>query len=130
MKDQLLRIVRYNLWANERVSDFLNSLTVEQLDKEIISSFPSVRKTLYHIWCAQHLWLMRLHGDSPTYIPDIDFSGSFKEAKYKLLDSSEEFIEYVKLANDELLQSILTYKTTSGIEYKNTISDIIQHVVN
>ena len=130
MKEELLKIARYNLWANSRACDFLQRLTEEQINKEIQSSFPSVKQTLYHTWGAQGLWLQRLHGYSPSFLPDKDFTGSFKEATDALLHTSEELIEFVESANEDLLGSAFTYHTIDGKEFKSNISDVIRHIVN
>jgi uncharacterized damage-inducible protein DinB len=54
MKDLLLKYVKYNLWANQRMLDFIQEFcNDEQLNREITSSFPTIRKTLLHIWGAE-----------------------------------------------------------------------------
>jgi uncharacterized damage-inducible protein DinB len=54
---QLRQYTKYNYWANEiLLSIILNELNNEKLDKTIISSFPSLRKTVYHLWDAELIW--------------------------------------------------------------------------
>src|SRR5438045_2956209 len=114
MKDHLLKYVRFNLWANTRFVDFLNELPAEQLDAEIVSSFPSLKKTVYHIWGGQWIWLIRLNGESPASMPNKDFEGSFKETTTQLLDISQQLINFTEATDEASLNSICEYKTLIG----------------
>src|SRR5688500_1763003 len=76
MKETLLQYTNYNLWANTKLTESLKSIGISLLDQEIKSSFPSLRKTIYHIWAAEQVWYMRLHGESPPSLsePTNDFT--------------------------------------------------------
>ena len=63
MKDLLLQYTKYNLWANTKLLGFIESAAAKDpavLDKEIPSSFNTLRKTLYHIYYAENIWYKRL----------------------------------------------------------------------
>jgi uncharacterized damage-inducible protein DinB len=130
MKELLVKYTRYNLWANKKVCDFLTTLSEEQLNREIISSFPSLMKTVLHSWDAQFIWINRLHGTSLTVFPSKNFTGTFEEAANGLLETSREIIRFVETGKEDLLNTSITYKNIAGDEFKNSVSDIIQHVVN
>jgi len=131
MKDLLIRYTNYNHWANKKACEFLKvNLNEEQLNKEIISSFPSVQKTLIHVWDAQSIWLQRLAGASLISIPGKSFSGTFDDLINGILETSQELIDFVETSNESFLRTPLTYKNIAGDEFKNTVSDIIQHVMN
>ncbi len=130
MKEHLLNYTNYNLRSNKRICDFLQTLSDEQLNKEIASSFPSVKKTMFHIWDAQVIWLHRLLGTSLTSFPSKNFNGTFEEAVKGLLESSQQLIDSVENSGEDVLQTSLTYKNIAGEEYKSKVCDIIQHVVN
>lgn len=129
MKTLLLSYAQYNLWANNRVSDFLKSLPDEQWDKEIVSSFSSLRKTLFHSYGAQAVWILRLQGNSLSSFPKAD---SLNETQLidGLLDTSKKLIEFVEGSSDSFLQSTIKYKNLAGDEFSNSVADIIQHVIN
>ena len=131
MKDHLLHYTRYNLWANKRICDFLKSnVSEEQLEKEIVSSFPSLKKTLLHTWDAQVIWLMRMNGTSLTSFPSHNFSGTIGDIVNGLLETSQQLIDFVETSSEAFLLSPLRYKNVAGDEFKNNIGDIIHHVVN
>ena len=54
----------YNEWANRKLSSFALKLDEKLLDTPLQSSFPTIRKTIAHIWDAQYTWLRRLHNKS------------------------------------------------------------------
>ena len=61
---ELLTLLReyadYNLWANKRFVDRLCGAPEALLDAEVVSSFPSLRKTVLHIRDAENAWMCRL----------------------------------------------------------------------
>lgn len=60
MKETLLQYAGYNIGANKLFIKVLQQLTKEQLDEQVNSSFPSLRKTVYHMWSAEDIWIQRL----------------------------------------------------------------------
>ena len=121
----------YNLWANTKVcADFLSGLDESTLDKEIKSSFPSLRKTVYHIWDAEVIWLNRLTGGDQTVLPIVHEPMNFAGFSVKFLSHSKRFADFVGAGNEELFNKKLTYINTEGKEFTNLISDIIHHVMN
>ena len=96
----LQKYSEYNLWANEILFSIIEKeLNDEKLDREIVSSFPSLRKTVYHIWDAEFIWQKRLNGGSFSNGPGKEFKGTFSEAKDKILLIDHSFIEFVKKIN-------------------------------
>ena len=130
MKELLLNYTRFNLWANKRVCDFLFQVEEEKLDKEIVSSFPSLKKTVAHILFAETIWVLRLHGSSPGSLPIQSQELSMTELAKLWLDKSEEIIAYVESRSEEQLAEMLAYKNIAGESFVSCIRDIIQHVVN
>ncbi len=49
MKQLLQQYAAYNIWANKRIVETAKLLPEEQINKEIVSSFPSVYKTVLHL---------------------------------------------------------------------------------
>ena len=131
MKTLFTKYTRYNLWANQRVCDFIkNNLSEEQLNKEIISSFPSLKQTLYHIWDAENIWLKRLQGESLSTFPSRDFKGTSEAGINSFLSNSKKFSDVISSKDDSFFQSSFKYTNIKGVQFESKASDIIQHVVN
>ena len=131
MKSLLVNYTNYNVWANDRITNFLkDEVSEEQLTKEIISSFPSLRKTLFHIWDAEGIWLARLNGSSPSFGLSNSFAGSTKEAYTALLSNSKKIVEHVEAKDESYFEKLLQYSNTKGDKFENSVHDVVQHCMN
>lgn len=82
----------YNFWANTTLINWLRTKDEAILEKEIPSSFPSIKLTLVHIWQTQCYWLSVLNKEE--YVPEV-FSGNLEKAYGLLLEQSERLARYV-----------------------------------
>ncbi len=130
MKDLLLNYARYNLWANKRICDFLLQVEEEKLNREIVSSFSGIKKTCAHVLGAETVWVMRLHGTSPSSSPAKYEEMPMSEIAKLWLDKSQEIINYVESKTEHELAEMLSYKNIAGQAFTNSIRDIMQHVAN
>lgn len=130
MKTQLVRYTEYNIWANRHLTDIISTLSEEQIDKVQVSSFPSIRKTMYHIWDAQGIWMIRLKGGVATDWPSKNFIGTTTDAIDSFLNSSREFATLVKGFDEGIFRNSIQYKNLEGKEFINSIADIVMHVMN
>jgi uncharacterized damage-inducible protein DinB len=72
MKQLLTSFTQYAYWANERLLPVIMALTEDEQQQAIVSSFPSIHKTLLHIWDANTIWWQRLHkAESHCAEPDL-----------------------------------------------------------
>lgn len=110
MKEILLQLAKYNTWANKLFIDVLLQLNEQQLDMEIVSSFPSIRKTVYHMWSAEDIWIQRLNlVEQPVWLAGV-FDGSFEEAIEKWKQSSEALVVFVeKQFSDDSFKHVVHY---------------------
>ena len=129
-KGSLIHFTNYNVWANTKLAGFILEAGEEKSDVSQNSSFSSIRKTLYHIWDAETIWIKRLQGDSFTDWPSKNFNGTLKAACESFLKNSENFVLYAKEKSETELNSAVTYKTLDGNEFSNITSYIIMHVMN
>ena len=130
MKTLLEQYTKYNLWANTKLTEFLKKLVPALLDKEIPSSFNSIRKTVYHIWDAELIWYNRLAGVSFTHWPSKSYEGKNLEFIKPFLGQSELFIDYTKNKSEEELSKEFDYINTEGKSFKNSYSNAIHHCMN
>lgn len=130
MKHTLETFTSYNFWANTKITDTLKATEPLVIDKEVKSSFPSIRKTTYHIWGAEELWWKRLHGESLSKVPAMDFARSYTEAVSDFLSVSKKFAELVKEKDESYFQTPNTYKDTRGNTWTNTHWQMIMHCMN
>ena len=53
LKSHLLSYINFNLWANIQKTDWLLSKDPVLMTATVNSSFPTLHKTLEHIWVAE-----------------------------------------------------------------------------
>src|SRR6058998_3108111 len=68
----LQTMIDYHYWARDRLLDALESLPPEQYNRDLGSSFKSIRETITHIYAAEWAWYMRWQGESPTTLLPAD----------------------------------------------------------
>ena len=127
----LKRYLEYNYWANELILTFTEKkLNDEEREKEIVSSFSSLKKTIYHLWDAEFIWLKRLKGESLNDWPSKNFNGTFSETKEKILLNDQLFIDFVERLNDEKLSESFSYKNIEGKSFSNPRWESVHHCMN
>lgn len=128
-QDTIRDLLAYHRWANGRLFGYCQSLSNEQLDREEPIGPGSLRKTLYHLWGAEFLWLSRWKGNSPTSFP--------AEEGVPVNELAARF-ERVHTERDAFLADestadysrIVSYRTLAGDPYTNPLVTLLMHVLN
>src|SRR5947207_7420151 len=68
----LQTLLDYHYWARDRVFEAIERLTPEQYNRDLGSSFKSIRETITHVYAAEWAWYMRWQGESPTALLTAD----------------------------------------------------------
>ncbi len=129
MKQILETYTSYNLWANTRIVDALKE-NQSVLGQEMKSSFTSIRKTVFHIWGCEELWWKRLHRESMSHVPNMDFKGSFPEAAANWLIYSKNFCDLVQRRDEKYFTGLCEYSDTRGNPYTHPRWWMVHHCMN
>ncbi|MFN4235196.1 MAG: DinB family protein [Bacteroidia bacterium] len=129
MKILILQYLKYNLWANTIIANLITEKALDLLDKEIPNSFPTLRKTLLHIWDAENIWLTRLNNLPVTDWPSKDVS-KHANVLLNLIKQSEDFIAYVESQEETWLNTNCTYINIKGETFSQPVYTIILHCMN
>ena len=128
--EQIIKYSRYNVWANQRIINSILAAGEESADKEMPSSFTSVRKTLYHIHDAESIWLCRLKNEDSDWPASKHFKGTLNESCKLIIEKSNEFANYVSSLSENDLLNVFEYKNIAGKEFSNERKDAIMHCMN
>ena len=117
---QLRKSFEYDDWANKEVLKSLERLS---------GSGERVLQLYSHIAAAQNIWCARLHHQ--------DTSGFAVWPSLNLKECADQLEilhqQWKRLLNDitmkELVEHVV-YRNTKGQEFKNTVQDILIHVIN
>jgi len=124
------RHLQFNVWANSKIVEILANVDEAILETEVRSSFPTIKKTLLHIWDAQLLWLTRLKGGKTPIWPSTEFTGGKEELLKGLVQSAQDLADFVATKDRVFLDSSITYHNMKLIEYTNGTEEILFHIVN
>lgn len=120
----------YNVWANKQLGSVALTLSDEDFDAEVNSSFKSIRKTFLHIWDAEYIWLSRIQEELPKNIPSKFFDGTKDGLIKQLLDTSNAFDELGACQDILSLEKVVEYKMLSGENGRSKIFEAIMHCMN
>lgn len=130
MKSLLLEYARYNLWANTTINESIILLNHEQQHREVTSSFSSLYKTIFHVWGAEKLWLMRLNLEQPAKAPPDEFNHSAMALAKAWKELDQQWIQKIEGLDNEALLSNLTYRNLKGDQFSQPVYQIIHHLFN
>lgn len=118
MKSYFKKIYSYNQWANTRVFQHLKTLEHE---------LPEISKRLSHIVAAEEIWYNRIK--SLDFHPLPLFAVQPGEVlEPRLNASAHRWLELVEQTDDFEVQ--VDYRNQTGKAFKNSLGDIMIHVVN
>lgn len=129
-KEDFQRLYAYNRWANDITRQCVRKISVEDLDRDLKSSFPTIRKTLEHLIMAEWVWMERIKGNSPT----TPFYGEkfldLESLFAKWAEVEKDYESYLtEITNEEILR-IIEYKNLAGEQFQRCIAHILPHVAN
>lgn len=129
MKELLQQYAAYNIWANKILFERISKLGEEQINKEIVSSFPSIYKTALHLWQAENIWWQRLKLVENVAILSETFTGNFSELTAGHAKQSQQWAEWVDGASEIQLAHVFAFVRNKE-QYKIKVQDMLLHLFN
>ena len=129
MKELLQQYAAYNIWANKLLVDRISKLSDDEINKEIASSFPSLYKTMQHMWLAEEVWWQRLKLVENIDLQSEKFTGTFTELTINQAKQSQQWAEWINNANENQLLHVFAYIRNKE-QLKMPVYQMIQHVFN
>lgn len=116
----------YNLWANTTLINWLKEQPSELMEMQVLSSFPSIKQTILHIWQTQVFWLSVIKG-VPMEISE--FEGDVNAAFDILIEQSTVFNNDINhLAQEQLEANTLVVSPWFECNFANF--EYIMQVMN
>lgn len=119
----------FNVWANTKTAEVLRNIEDEIYFLENKSSFPSIAKTVIHMWGAQYIWLTRMQGTSLTTFPNMEIRDKMISLD-GLVKSSEDIQKFIESKDEDFLSSTYAYKNMKGDPFEDSYEETLFHVVN
>jgi uncharacterized damage-inducible protein DinB len=130
MKQLLQQFAAYNIWANKILLERISQLSDEQINKEIISSFPGIYKTVLHMMDVESIWWQRLKLAEHVDFPSQTFKGNFAELSGLLLQLSQQWEDWVRKANEVNINHVFAYQNSKKELFKQPVYEVLLHLFN
>lgn len=117
--------VSYNQWANLKIVDWLRQQPVGLYDKNVISSFSSIRKLMQHIMEAEKYYFAVLQAKSENYKDDLSSEQIFEE----LLRIDRALLEWLLSLPETDMGKTYSLKRSPFVETYSTAT-LITHLIN
>jgi uncharacterized damage-inducible protein DinB len=130
MKELLLQFAAYNIWANQRIMEYLQQIPEEQFIQEMPSSFKSIHSTLLHMWDAESMWWQRMKLQEVITRPSDNFRGTTRDVLAALLHQNKLWETWIHNASQPALDHVFMYYTTKREPFKQPIFQMLLHVFN
>ena len=128
-KNYFLELAQYNIWANQKMTNWLSQISEEQWSQKLVGSFESIEATAIHTAGAEKVWWERLNNQAQPFL-NLTFNGSKSELIEIWKNTSENFKNYVSEISDEELQETFAYKSLKGEGFSRVKYQAIVHVFN
>ena len=123
-------LYQYNRWANERILNTTENITVEQFLAPASYPHGGLRGTLTHTLFAEWLWRIRWQGESPTTGMKPEEFPTFAVLRARFEEEEKAVKAFINSLTDEKLYTVFQYKTMRGDEMENVLWQAMVHVVN
>lgn len=111
----ITKYVKYNYWANERMTTWLKSLDRSLLHKDIPSSFRGIDLTVQHIIHSQNFWLAVNTGGDISKLDEEIRVNQADRVMAELMASSKRMIDtYGAYSEDELVEKVTSPDATES----------------
>ena len=130
MSYSIHRHLTFNTWANTQLVNTLKETADEIYFHENKSSFPSIAKTVAHMFGAQNIWLKRLQGNTQNTWPSSEFEKDKSGALNGLVQTSSELQLFIGSKGDDFLGSEYSYTNMKGEPFRDPVEDTLFHIVN
>ena len=127
-KKIMINYAAYNLWVNQQFVNWLSAKTDELLHKEVLSSYPSIIKTLNHIWETEEYWFSVItETPQPERRASTDLNKD--EVFEGLLNTSAKLAAFITSLSDEQLLKTIKIENP-WFQCDLPVSDYLLQVVN
>jgi len=125
MKELLIKYALYNQWANAKLVSLLTDKAPGFIEKEITSSYTSIKQTFLHIADAELIWHCRLT-DAP--FPELP-SKTGRPVEY-IKETNKLLLDFVSSKDEAYFTQTTSYKNLKGEAFTNVNSAILMHIFN
>ena len=126
----LRTLLEYHYWARDRLLAALDPLTPDQFNRDLGSSFKSIRETVVHTYAAEWAWYSRWQGQSPTALMTSDAFPDVAALRRAWTEQEQKTRAFLEDVGEAGLTRVFEYQLLSGQPGATPLWQMLQHVVN
>jgi uncharacterized damage-inducible protein DinB len=126
----LKTLLDYHYWARDRMLEALEALTSEQYNKDLGSSFKSIRETVVHTYAAEWAWCSRWHGTSPTALLSSEPYPDVTSIRKAWSENEARIRAFTDQLGESGIDKVIEYRMLNGSSSASPFWQMLQHVVN
>ena len=126
----LRALIDYHYWARDRVLDAASLLTADQYNRDLGSSFKSVRDTLVHLYSAEWAWYQRWLGKSPAAMLSSEGFPDVPTLRRAWVEQEAGLRAFVMSQDDAAVARVYHYKSFTGVAGSSPFWHMLTHLVN
>jgi uncharacterized damage-inducible protein DinB len=126
----LRTLLDYHYWARDRLLDAIEPLAPDQLNRDMGSSFKSIRETVVHIYAAEWAWYSRWQGSSPTALLTSDGFPDVAAIRAAWTEIEAKMRAFLESLGESGMTKVFDYKLLSQQPGSTVFWQMLQHVVN
>ncbi len=126
----ICRLYAFNRWANDRILSAAESLSPEELRRDLGGSFSSLWGTLVHIFGVEWLYPQRWKGVSPAALPRPEQFADLAALQAFWNEVRSDQQQFIDRLNEQLLQQPVEYVNSHGEKFSYPLVDQMRHLVN
>lgn len=130
MKELLSQYALYHHWANQQLFACILGLTDAAQEKEIVSSFSSISRTVHHLFVAESVWWQRMKLQERVVVPTMDASVMLNETIRQITAQNLVWIEWIANAGEHQLLHAFKYQNSKRESFKQPVYQVLLHVFN
>ena len=124
---QFTEMVAFNAWANNRFRSTLKLIPLVKLN--IPTPYGLLIERIVHVFVSVNMWLDRIEGNSPKYVPTAKDFPSWEEIESSWIAADKRLIQFVKKYNNPKdFDEIINYTSLKNEQFESSLSNILIHL--
>ncbi len=128
--EALRELLDYHYWARDRLLSAVAALSPEEFTRNLVSSFPSVRDSLVHIYSAEWIWCSRWQGHCPKAMLSPDGFADLETLASAWADHERTMRSVLESFCPDGVDRVIGYQSTAGEAFSSVFWQMLQHIVN
>ena len=129
--DLIRTLYDYNYWANDLVWEAANAhINDHDFYKNTEYSWGSIHAQFVHNMNNEWMWFNRLRGYAPEYMLSPERYKTREAINAKWREVEAEVRGYINALDDDQLKQDFVYATPSGMQHRQSIGEVLLHVIN